>query len=110
GRLPIERGFVLDADDCARRYVIRELLCRFAVDRTDLRGRFGVELDRDFAAARAEIARLEEESGAELVVERGERLGLTATGRLFVRNVCMAFDRYLPAQRATGRPAYSRTI
>ena len=30
-------------------------------------------------------------------------------GRLFVRNVCMAFDRYLPAAQQS-KPVFSRTV
>jgi hypothetical protein len=37
-------------------------------------------------------------------------LRVTEPGRVFVRNVCMAFDRYLEARQATGKPAYSRTV
>jgi oxygen-independent coproporphyrinogen III oxidase len=38
------------------------------------------------------------------------RDGLTVTtrGRLFVRNICMVFDRYLAAHK--DRPVFSRTI
>jgi coproporphyrinogen III oxidase-like Fe-S oxidoreductase len=35
-------------------------------------------------------------------------LDVSLPGRLFVRNICMAFDRYLPAHE--GRRVFSRTI
>jgi hypothetical protein len=35
-------------------------------------------------------------------------LEVSAEGRLFVRNICMHFDRYLPGH--TARPVFSRTI
>jgi hypothetical protein len=31
-------------------------------------------------------------------------------GRLFVRNICMIFDRYLRAKQADGKPTFSRTV
>lgn len=110
GRLPVERGYLLSADDRVRRYVIHELMCRFALSREALRRRFGIELDDTFAAELRAIAALEQEGDAALVVDEGERLALTATGRLFVRNVCMVFDRYLPERGGGTRPAYSRTV
>jgi oxygen-independent coproporphyrinogen-3 oxidase len=35
-------------------------------------------------------------------------LRVTTRGRLFVRNICMAFDRYLGAHQS--QPVFSRTI
>ena len=45
-----------------------------------------------------------------LVEDRPGELAVSETGRLFVRNVCMAFDRYLEARQAAGKPAFSRTV
>jgi oxygen-independent coproporphyrinogen-3 oxidase len=110
GRFPIERGYALSADDLVRRYVITELMCNFHVDRAAVGTRFGVEFDAYFAG---ELARLNEPAGpvADGFLELDET-GLTVTprGRLFVRNICMTFDRYLPAHQTAGRPVFSRTI
>ena len=38
-----------------------------------------------------------------------DRLEVVGDGRLFVRNVCMAFDRYLRAKNLE-KPTFSRTI
>jgi oxygen-independent coproporphyrinogen-3 oxidase len=38
-----------------------------------------------------------------------EALVVREEGRLFVRNVCMAFDRYLEAKTGDG-PVFSRTV
>jgi oxygen-independent coproporphyrinogen-3 oxidase len=70
--------------------------------------RFGVDFDRYFAP---ELERLESGGGAAadgLVELTGDALVVTARGRLFVRTVCMVFDRYLATPRAT--PTFSRTI
>ena len=37
-------------------------------------------------------------------------LTVSARGRLFLRNVAMAFDAYLPEQRETGRRIFSKTV
>jgi oxygen-independent coproporphyrinogen-3 oxidase len=109
GRFPIERGYALTPDDLVRRFVITELMCNFHVSRAAVAERFGVDFDDHFAA---ELAELSEGPGP--VADgflRIDQEGLTVTGpgRLFVRNICMAFDRYLRSHQ-TGRPVFSRTI
>lgn len=108
GRFPIERGYALDSDDLLRRHVITQLMCNFHLDRRELEGRFGIDFERYFEAE------LHELSGGAGPVADGfltigrDALDVTPRGRLFVRNICMTFDRYLPAH--AGRPVFSRTI
>ena len=45
-----------------------------------------------------------------LVTNEGSSLRVTEAGRMYVRNVCMAFDRYLEGRQAAGKPVYSRTV
>lgn len=108
GRFPVERGYALTDDDQLRRFVITELMCNFHLDRADILDRFGVEMAEYFAA---ELDALGEPDGpvADGLLEiTPGALTVTPRGRLFVRNICMAFDRYLAAHQ--GRPAFSRTI
>ena len=44
------------------------------------------------------------------VDDDGRRLTISDRGRMFVRNVCMAFDRYLEAKMAGEKPVFSRTV
>lgn len=106
-RLPIERGYVLDDDDRLRQHVIHQLLCRFELDKNEIERRFGIDFDAIFAPVRAA---LEEARGEGLLLADGRVLRVTATGRLFVRNLAMIFDRYLKSHQTRGRPAYSRTV
>lgn len=107
GRLPIERGYQLDADDRIRQYVIRQLMCNFKVVKAEVGKRFGIDFDSYFAAA---LESLDEVRAEGFVVVEEEAVTVTPPGRLFVRNVCMAFDRYLEAKRAANRPVFSRTV
>jgi oxygen-independent coproporphyrinogen-3 oxidase len=107
GRFPVERGYALSDDDHVRRFVITELMCNFHVDAATVRTRFGIELAEYFAS---ELETLAAPDGAvaDGLVEIGPGgLTITPRGRLFVRNVCMAFDRYLAAH--DGRSVFSRT-
>jgi oxygen-independent coproporphyrinogen-3 oxidase len=108
GRFPVERGYALTADDQLRRFVIGELMCNFRLEGAAVRERFGVEMGSYFAG---EIESLRGPDGpvADGLLEIApDALTVTARGRLFVRNICMAFDRYLAGH--AGRPVFSRTI
>ncbi|OFW04750.1 MAG: oxygen-independent coproporphyrinogen III oxidase [Acidobacteria bacterium RIFCSPLOWO2_02_FULL_67_36] len=108
GRFPIERGYALSADDLIRRTVITELMCNFHVDRGRVEARFGIDFQSYFAG---ELAALSDTNGPVadgFLTIGGDGLDVTPRGRLFVRNICMAFDRYLPAHE--GKPVFSRTI
>lgn len=107
GRFPIERGYRLDADDHLRRHVIAELMCNFRVDVADVESRFDVAFTRYFATEIAELAAGPARDG--FVRIGPERLEVTPTGRLFVRNVAMTFDRHL-RMRDGQKPVFSRTI
>jgi oxygen-independent coproporphyrinogen-3 oxidase len=106
GRLPVERGYRLDDDDRVRQWVIRQLMCNFTVEKRQVTARFGVDFDGYFADS---LGRLDAERAAGFLAEDAERLAVTERGRFFVRNVCMAFDRYL-AQKTAAQPVFSRTV
>ena len=105
GKLPIQHGLVPDAEDRLRRAVIMQLICRFELDYRDIGTRFGVDFAAHFAA---ELRRLEPMASDGLLQIDPERITVTPTGRLLIRNVCMVFDRYL--HTGATRPRYSRAI
>ncbi|MFW5965919.1 MAG: oxygen-independent coproporphyrinogen III oxidase [Persicimonas sp.] len=105
GRWPLYRGVVLDEDDLIRRHTIMQIMCRARLDFEKLSEEFGVDFERYFAA---ELARLSELEDDHLVRRQRDHLQITPTGRLFLRNIAMAFDRYLQERRAEG--GYSKTI
>lgn len=105
GELTVVRGIALDADDFVRRDVIQSLMCDFALDWDALDARRGIDSRTALADARAALAPLEQ-AGAIRIDDRG--IEVLPRGRLLVRAVAMAFDRYL-AERPSGSGAsYSR--
>jgi oxygen-independent coproporphyrinogen-3 oxidase len=96
GRLATERGHALSADDLERRRLITDLMCNLSVD-------LGRDAERRYAA---ELARLRDAPLSELARVEGTRVVLTDLGRVFMRNVAMVFDRYLPADGGS----FSRTV
>jgi len=108
GHFPIERGYSLSVDDLVRRHVITELMCNLHVDWRSVEIRFGLDVDSYFAPELAALAAPGGPVDDGLVTIGPGSLDVTARGRLFVRTVCMHFDRYLPSH--VGRPVFSRTI
>jgi oxygen-independent coproporphyrinogen-3 oxidase len=107
GRFPVERGHALDRDDAIRRQVITQLMCNFRLDTRRVEERFGIAFDEYFQAERAELDTGPVAHG--FLRMDGSALEITPVGRLFVRNICMVFDRYLRTKPAAG-PVFSRTV
>lgn len=106
GGLPVARGYLLDADDRIRQYVIQQIMCNFGVSKADVARRFGIDFDTYFQRS---LESLHEVRDAGFVEVTDAGLQVKEGGRLFVRNVCMAFDRYLEAKTAE-KPVFSRTV
>ena len=110
GRFPTERGYALDADDRVRRYVITELMCNGHLDITEVERRFAITFADYFAAELAELHGPDSPVTDGLVDVAAHAIEVTPMGRLFVRNVCMVFDRYLRARTSGASPVFSRTV
>jgi oxygen-independent coproporphyrinogen-3 oxidase len=101
----IARGHQLSLDDRVRKLIIERIMCNQWLDLDEVEALSGQPFRDQFAAQWEALAEMEEDG----LVERGERhLGMTELGRLFLRNVCMLFDAYLPDQEKEGR--FSRTV
>jgi oxygen-independent coproporphyrinogen-3 oxidase len=107
GRFPVERGYALDADDRLRRHVVTQLMCNLQLDTREVERRFDVDFGDYFAREQAELAEGPIAHG--FLRDDGGLLRVTPRGRLFVRNVCMIFDRHLREKRAA-TPVFSRTV
>ena len=96
GRLPIERGHYLTADDRRRRDAIIGLMCNLELSMGSL-----AELMEDPGELFAPFA------ADGLVTIDGDRVAVTPPGRFFLRNICMALDAY---SHPVDQPVYSRAI
>jgi oxygen-independent coproporphyrinogen-3 oxidase len=106
GQGPAYRGVILSEEDRIRRQAIMEVMCRAQVDYAAMSEQMGI----DFASYFAEdIASLDELEADGLVRRHPDRLEITETGRLFIRNIAMKFDGYLKAGQ-DGPRSYSKTV
>ncbi len=101
---PLHRGYLLTEDDHIRRYVIMQIMCNLEVSFKDLETRFGIQPLSYFARELEALAPLEADG---LLRRQSDGLRITETGRFFLRNVAMIFDRYLKSTKA---PRYSQTL
>ncbi|HSQ59482.1 MAG TPA: oxygen-independent coproporphyrinogen III oxidase [Acidobacteriota bacterium] len=108
GLPPIERGFERSRDDEIRRDVIQSLMCNFYLDIPAIEKAYGIDFASYFAAS---LKELDEGPVLHGFVKRSPAtIEVTEAGRLFVRNVCMAFDAYLQKQEGGEKPVFSRTV
>ena len=101
GELPIFRGHVLNREDLVLRRHILNLMTRFATDwhAADM---YVPYLD----TVHEQLAEMRRDGLVKLSADRCE---ITADGRPFLRNICMAFDARL-ARKDAGARLFSRTI
>ncbi|MEW5771634.1 MAG: oxygen-independent coproporphyrinogen III oxidase [Pseudomonadota bacterium] len=105
GHLPVERGLRLTRDDHIRRDAITKVMCDLELDMAAFGAEWGIDFSSYFADALADLPPLAADGLVQL--EPG-RIAVTDLGRLFLRNIAMAFDSYL-RQASTDQPRYSRT-
>jgi len=107
GRLPIERGVALCADDRLRRHVIHSLMCNFAIDIPAVERRFDISFTDYFAE---DIALLAEHERTGMVSIGTDAIRATDLGQIFIRNLAMCFDSYLRRGERDEKKPFSRTV
>jgi oxygen-independent coproporphyrinogen III oxidase len=106
GRIPVDRGAAMSADDQLRRFVINRVMCQLRLDLGEVESRFGGPAR---AAIEADLrSGLDELTADGLVTFDGQVLEVTPLGQLLVRNVAMLFDSYL--KKPDGSQKFSRTV
>jgi oxygen-independent coproporphyrinogen-3 oxidase len=105
GDFALERGHRLDLDDRLRRELMQQLYGYGVIDKRALEGRFDIQFDGYFATELARVRTLADD-GLVVIDQTSVRL-TTPLGRLLVRVVAAAFDRYLPPDAfRVGMPAH----
>jgi oxygen-independent coproporphyrinogen-3 oxidase len=105
GRLPVERGKLLNEDDRIRQWVINSLMCQFQVDKKSFFDKFGLAFE-DYFPQEGEHIRVCTADG--LIRDHSQRIEVTDMGKIFIRNICMGFDYYL--RQKNGHHQFSRTV
>ena len=101
----VERGIKLTHDDQIRRDAITRVMCDLELDFAAFGREWDIAFGDYFADALAGLRPLADDG---LVNIAPDRISVTPSGRLFLRNIGMCFDRYLK-EAASDQPRYSRT-
>ncbi|HEX8963813.1 MAG TPA: oxygen-independent coproporphyrinogen III oxidase [Rhodocyclaceae bacterium] len=105
GVLPVMRGLELTADDLLRRSIIQALMCHFELSLESIEIAHLIDFKSYFAA---ELADLREMEQAGLLKIDDQWITVLPRGRMLVRVIAMAFDKYLRSDRE--RVRYSKVI
>jgi len=89
-----------------RREVIMKIMCDNEVMKAGVEEKFGISFDAHFAD---ELAKLEQFTADGLLELKQDRIVISPTGRLIVRNIAMCFDPYLESMRKD-KPVFSKTV
>lgn len=105
GEAPISKAYKLTDDDHLRRDVIMKLMCGLTLRWDDLDTDFGIDSRTYFAAEREQLGGLAADG---LLLHNDREIRITEQGRMFLRNIAMVFDAWLPHQ--AGKKSFSRTV
>ena len=106
GRLPFERGVMLNEDDLIRQYVIMELMSNFKLDITRFESKFKVKFNEYFADALVALQPMADEA---LLHITSKSITCSPTGTLLIRNIAMVFDAYMK-KHAASKKTFSKTV
>ncbi len=107
GKLPTHRGYRLTEDDRVRRYVITKIMCDFELDMAEVETHCDIDFNAYFADALEQLEPLAQDG---LLERANQKITITDTGRLLIRNIAMAFDEYLKGDEQKSGPMYSKTL
>ncbi|MBL6657111.1 MAG: oxygen-independent coproporphyrinogen III oxidase [Flavobacteriales bacterium] len=102
GEIPVVKGHHLSPEDLIRRKHILNLMCQFETSWSH-KGSFSSIINEI-------IVKLDEMRKDGLIKLTNNSIHITAKGRPFVRNVCMAFDYYLNQFYKKNDKIFSKTI
>jgi len=106
GKLPFERGVELSDDDYIRKQVIMELMANFAIDIKRVEKELNIDFKEYFKDSLNSLQEFVDEG---LVEISDDKLKVSLTGTLLIRNIAMAFDAYM--QKYIGnKKSFSKTV
>lgn len=103
GILPFFKGILLNSEDLLRKDVIMGLMSNFRVDIKRIESKFNINFFEHFAKSLKELEKLND-----FVEISPEKISVTQTGTLLIRNIAMCFDEYM--KKNLGDKKFSKTV
>ena len=102
------RGHRLSEDDKRRAWVISQIMCGARVSAEKYQSLHGESFKERFEPVYQHLSLFEQDGLLEIEDDGG--FTSTPIGRMFLRNIAMLFDAYLPEQQSAGKRIFSRTV
>lgn len=106
GHLPVFKGYKLNLDDQIRQAVIMELMSNFSLNIPRIENMFNIDFNKYFID---DLKEFNEFIEAGLVSISDDKISVSQTGTMLIRNICMPFDAYLKKIPENKR-RFSKTI
>ena len=106
GKLPFERGINLTDDDMIRQAVIMELMANFSIDIKRVEAERNIIFREYFADAMEALLEFVE---GDLVTITEDKISVSQTGTLLIRNIAMPFDAYM-GKYGGSKKSFSKTV
>lgn len=103
GNLPYCKGILLNDEDLLRNEVIMNLMSNFCIDIKKVESKFSIKFFEHFRENLKELEELKD-----FVEISDEKLSVTPTGTLLIRNIAMCFDEYM--HKNIGEKKFSKTV
>lgn len=103
GKLPFFKGILLNDEDLLRKEVVMNLMSNFIVDIKGVEAKFGIKFFEHFKESLRELEELKD-----FVQISDEKISVTPTGTLLIRNIAMCFDEYMKFN--IGEKKFSKTV
>ena len=91
GHLPIIRGVASTNEDLIRHQIIQQLSCHFKLDFQAIENSFSINFAQHFALELNELSAMADD---DLLTLEADKIIVSPTGRLLIRNICRVFDAY----------------
>jgi oxygen-independent coproporphyrinogen-3 oxidase len=105
-KLPFHRGIKLSLDDRIRKSVIMELMANFMIDKKRVEKEFDIDFNEYFSDA---VRALDEFVKEDLVTIDEDKISVSKTGTMVVRNIAMPFDAYMKKYEGS-KKTFSKTV
>jgi len=99
-------GYRMTADDHIRKDTIMTLMCNLEIDKRRISEKFNIEFDEYFGV---DVPKLEPFILEGMVEDGPEKIKVSGSGILIIRNIAMCFDAYLEKMMKE-KPVFSKTV
>jgi len=105
GKLPVFRGVILNEEDKIRKYIIMEMMANFSFDIKRFEEKFNINFFEKFKKELEDLDKFVKEG---LVEIKNDKIKVSKTGSLLIRNIVLPFDEYF--KKMKNKKIFSKSI